>query len=272
MTCLRIRRCVFRVLLALGIFHAIPLHAAPRFAAPVRYDFNQQMTSVTLQAGLIKNDSKENATGSLKVQLWASSEPYSSGTIHGHLLATTGTIEGLGPGQYYENFRRTVTYDPPPTRASYYLTFVLLEYKNGAYVIVSHTDVPTAKSLGPLQLFTMEGPWRWQTSYEGGTVDMSVARISHRRTGTTGTLKLSVWLTDLPYRGGRLVGYEIGQVRKDPLKAGFVYTDVKNTAKFVPPPAGTYFATLVLSESDGENFNTVAYLSSSTPEKFGAPH
>ncbi|MFZ4780648.1 MAG: hypothetical protein ACOYM3_35285, partial [Terrimicrobiaceae bacterium] len=142
---------------------------------------------------------------------------------------------------------------------------------NANYVIVDHVNLPATKSLGPLQLFTMAGPWRWQTSYEGGTVDMSVARISHTRTGMTGSLKLSVWVTAQPYRGGQLVGYEIGQVRKDPLKAGFVYTDVKNVAKFVPPPAGTYYPTLVLAESDGNQFNTVAYLSSSTPAKFTAP-
>jgi len=260
-----------RVLFFLGFLISLSAQAAPRFAAPVRYDFNQQMTTVMLQCGMIKNDSRENATGSLKVQLWASSSPYNGGTIRGHLLGTTGKLEGLGPGQYYENLRRTVTYDPPPSRGSYYLTWLLLEYKNGAYVIVNNVKVPAAVTLGPLQLFTMEAPWRWQTSYEGGTVDMSVAKISHRRTGTTGTLKLSLWLTDLPYRGGRLVGYEIGQVRKDPLQAGYVYTNVKNTAKFVQPPAGTYYATLVLSESDGEQFNTVAYLSSSSPATFGAP-
>lgn len=260
-----------RLLLVLGFVSTLTAHAAPRFTAPVRYDFNQQMTTVTLQAGMIKNDSRENATGSLKVQLWACSSPYEGGTIHGQLIGTTGRLEALGPAQYFENLKQTVAYTPPSVRENYCLVFVLLEYKNGNYVIVDHVNLAATKSLGPLQLFTMEGPWRWQTSYEGGTVDMSVAKISHTRTGTTGSLKLSVWVTAQPYRGGRLVGYEIGQVRKDPLKAGFVYTDVKNTAKFVPPPAGTYYPTLVLSESDGNQFITVAYLSSSVPAKFTPP-
>lgn len=260
-----------RLLFAIGFFFALTAHAAPRFTGPVSYAFNQQMTAVTLQAGMIKNDSRENATGSLKVQLWASSSPYDGGTIRGHLLATTGRLEALGPGQFFENLKPTVAYTPPPVRDNYFLVFVLLEFKNGNYVIVDHVDLAATKSLGPLQLFTMEGPWRWQTSYEGGTVDMSVAKISHTRKGTTGTLKLSVWVTDQPYRGGRLVGYEIGQVRKDPLKAGFAYTDVKNVAKFVRPPEGNYYPTLVLSESDGKQFNTVAYLGSSAPAKFTSP-
>ena len=261
-----------RLLPVLVFFSVLTAQAAPRFTAPVRYDFNQQMTAVTLEAGMIKNDSRENATGSLKVQLWASSSPYEGGTIHGHLLGSTGRLDALGPGQYFENLKQTVPYAPPTVRENYCLVFVLLEYKNGNYVIVDHVNVVATKSLGPLQLFTMDAPWRWQSSYEGGTVDISVAKISHTRTGTTGTLKLSVWVTEEPYRGGRLVGYEIAQVRKDPLKAGFVYTDVKNVAKFVPPPPGTYYPTLVLSESDGKQFNTVAYLASSAPAKFAPPH
>ena len=247
------------------------VQASPRFAGPVRYDFNPQMTSVTLDAVLIKNDSHENASGTLKLQLWASAAPYIIGTISGHLLASTDKIDGLGPGQYYENFHRTVAYSPPTASGTYYLTFLLLEYKGGAYVIVNHVNIAAPKALGPLQLFSMEAPWRWQTSKEGGTIDISVAKISHRRTGATGTLKLSVWLTDQPYRGGRLVGYEIGQVRKDPLQVGYTYSNVQNTAKFTPPPAGTYYPTLVLSESDGSQFNTVAYLNSASPASFGPP-
>ena len=262
----------FRFLLVLGFLSVLTAHAAPRFTAPVRYEFNQQMTTVALHAGMIKNDSRENATGSLKVQLWASLSPYDGGTIHGNLLGTTGRLDALGAGQYFENLKQTVAYTPPSVRENYCLIFVLLEHKNGNYVIVDHVNMAATKSLGPLQLFSMEGPWRFQTSYEGGTVDMSVAKISHTRTGTTGTLRLSVWVTDQPYRGGRLAGYEIGQVQKDPLKAGFVYTDVKNVAKFVPPPPGTYYPTLVLSESDGKQFNTVAFLSSSAPAKFSPPH
>lgn len=259
---------MLRTLFLVCFLTALTAHAAPRLTGPVRYAFNNQMTTVTLEADMIKNDSKENATGSLKFQLWASSAPYAGGTIRGHLLATTDKITGLGPGQYYQNFKKTVAYDPPPAKGTYNITYVLLEYKSGGYVIVDHVNSSTLKTLGPLPLFSMEGPWRWQTSYEGGTVDLSVAKISHRRTGHTGSLKLSVWMTDSPYNGGKLVGYEIGQVRKDPLQPGYTYTDVKNTAKFVPPPAGNYYPVLVLSESDGDNFNVVAHITSTTPARF----
>jgi hypothetical protein len=126
-----------RLLLVLGFLSALTAHASPRFTAPVRYDFNQPMTTVTLQAGMIKNDSRENVTGSLKGQLWAGSLPYEGGTIHGHLIATTGRLEALGPAQYFENLKQTVARTPPSVRENYCLVFVLLEYKNGNYVIVA---------------------------------------------------------------------------------------------------------------------------------------
>ncbi len=242
--------------------------AAPKFTAPVRYDFTNDMSSLTLRANMITNPSKENATGSLKLQLWATSSPYAGGAIRGHLIATTQKIEGLGPGQYYENLKRTVPYDPPPSAGNYYLTFALMEYSSGAYRIVSHVNMSSQKQLAPRALFQMSGPWKWQTSIEGGTVELSVAKISHTRRGKTGTLKLSLWLTDEPYRGGRLVGYEIAQARKDPLAPGYQYNNVKNVAKFVPPPSGSYYPTLVLSESDGKKFQVVAYLTSTTPASF----
>jgi hypothetical protein len=246
------------------------LHAAPRFAGPVRYDFVNQQAQVALSAALIQNNSEENATGTLQLQLWATAEPYTSGTIRGTLLGSA-KLEGLAAGQYYKDYRKTVAYSPPKARASYFVTMALLEYREGQYVIVHHVNFDAKASLGPLPLFTMEGPWRYQASNEGGTVEMQVAKISHRRTGNTGSLKLAVWLTKAPYRGGQLHGWEIGQVRKDPLKPGFVYNDVKNVAKYVRPPAGDYYGSLVLFESDGQEFKVMAWLTTSEAAHFSAP-
>jgi len=262
------RLCVvLAILLQIIPFSA---HASP-VLGQVRYEFVNNGASLSLGADLIKNSSKENATGSLKLQLWATAAPYTGGTIKGYLLGGTDTIKGLGPGQYYENLRRVVSYVPPPVAGTYNIVFLLLEYRSGAYVIVSHVNMTNRKALAPLPLFSLTGPWRWQSSYEGGTVEIDVAKISHRRTGNTGTLKLAVWLTKAPYSGGTLSGYEIGEVRKDPLKPGFYYENVKNVARFVPPPAGSYYASLVLSEwSDGQ-YRVVAHLSSSTATQFNAP-
>lgn len=256
-----------RILTALLL--AGTLHAAPRLAGPVRYDFASNQTQVVLSADLIQNNSKENTTGTLQLQLWATAAPYAGGTIRGTLLGSA-KLTNLGPGQYYKNYRKTVPYSAPKARGSYCMTMTLLEYRDGKYVIAHHVNFDTKASLGPLPLFTMEGPWRYQASTEGGTVEIEVAKISHRRTGHTGSLKLAVWLTAAPYRGGKLSGYEIGQVRKDPLQAGYEYKAVKNVAKYSRPPAGDYYSTLVLSESDGERFGTVAWLTAPGRTHVGA--
>ena len=60
--------------------------AAPKFYGSARYQFSNQNTTVTFGCGGVKNDSSENATGTIKVQLWALAAPYSSGTISGKLL------------------------------------------------------------------------------------------------------------------------------------------------------------------------------------------
>lgn len=261
-----------RVLCLLGLWGIFlgAGQAAPRLGK-VSYQFSEDLSTITLSAENVRNDSKENTTGTLKLQLWACAGPYEGGRIQGSLIATSGKIDGMGPGQYYETLRRVAPYTPPGSAGTYSLTFVLLEYRGGEYVIADSVNMPTRKALAPLPLFELAGPWKWQTSYEGGTVEMSVAKISHRRNGATGTLRLAVWLTDEPYEGGRLRGYEIGWVRKDALQKGFVFNNVKNTGKFIPPPAGNYYASLVLSEFRDGEYVVVDHLSSRTLSHFNAP-
>ncbi|MFK7911975.1 MAG: hypothetical protein AB8F34_15445 [Akkermansiaceae bacterium] len=244
--------------------------AKPSFTSPVSYQFLNGQQRVIINAGNIKNLSSENATGSMKLQLWATQAKYQGGTLRGHQIASTGRINGLNPNNLYRNYATTLT-ARPPKYGTYNLVLALLEYRSGNYVIIDSVNMPKRVTLGKKpKLFDMRGPWSWRASYEGGTVKMNVAKISHTRRGLTGTLKLSVWLTKSPYRGGSLRGYEIGQVRKGQLKAGFVFNNVRNTAKFKPPPAGTYYASLVLSESNGQNFSVVSYLTDRKPVRLGS--
>lgn len=149
--------------------------AAPRLGK-VSYQFSEDLSTVTLSSENVRNDSKENATGTLKLQLWACTGPYEGGRIRGSLIATSGNIEGMGAGQYYENLRRVVPYKPPASAGTYHMVFVLLEYRGGEFVIADSVNMTNLKALAPLPLFELAGPWKWQTSYEGGTVDMSVPR------------------------------------------------------------------------------------------------
>ncbi len=243
------------------------LSAGVKITGSIRYQFGGQNATVSFGCDGIANNSKENATGTLMVKLWALDAPHRGGGISGVGLGSY-KLEGLNPGRAYTKLSKTVTSSLPQRKKAYYLCLTVLEFKGGGYVISDYRNFDGSVVLGPLPLFTMTGPWRWQTSTEGGTVDVEVAKISHNRPNGTGTLRLEVWATSKPYTGGGISGFQLGVVKKDPLRTGYSYTNLKNTAKYNKPPPGRYYVSILLSEfSDGE-FRAMAHLGSSTAVEF----
>lgn len=243
------------------------LLASPKFYGSAKYQFSNSNTMVTFGCGGINNPSKENATGTIIVKLWALSAPYAGGTLSGKALGEY-KLEGLNPGAYYSPVTKTIKASLPPAKKHYYICLTVLEYTGSGYKITDYRNFDNTALLGPVDLFSLKGPWSWKSSTEGGTLDMTVAKISHTRTGNTGSLKLSVWATKSPYKGGTLSGYQLGVVTKAALKPGYSYTDVKNTSKYKAPPAGGYHITLILSEYDGNEYVIRDYIPASTTYTF----
>ena len=241
--------------------------AGAKITGGSKYQFGKQNATVTLSCGAISNTSKENATGTLKVQLRALDTPHTGGSIGGCVLAEY-KLDGLNPGSVYNSPSKVLNTTLPKVKKAYFLCFTVLEYKNGQYVLDDFQNFTNTLVLGPLPLFSMSGPWSWKTSPEGGTIDITVAKISHTRTSPTGSLSLEVWASTQPYTGGRIQGFKLGEVKKDPLKAGFVYSDVKNTAKYKAPPPGTYFVTLLLCEFNDGSYKIETYLASGAASMF----
>jgi len=125
--------------------------------------------------------------------------------------------------------------------------------------------------LGPLPLFELSSAWNWQSSYEGGTIDLSVAKISHRRNSKTGSLRLALWAFPQPYNGAKQNGYELGHVDKAALEKGYTYSNVQHVLKFTPPPNGSYYVVLFLLEFENNAYKEVAYLNSSGVKAFKKP-
>lgn len=242
------------------------LKASPKFYGSARYQFSNSNTMVTFGCGGISNPSKENATGSIIVKLWALSVPYAGGGISGKVLGEY-KLGGLNPGAYYSPVSKTLRASLPSVRKHYYLCLTVLEYTSSGYAITDYRNFSNSALLGPVDLFSLVGPWSWKASDEGGTLEIGVAKISHTRNGNTGSLKLSVWATSEPFRPG-ITGYQLGLVNKAGLKPGYSYSSIKNIAKYKAPPPGTYHITLVLSEFSGTDYRVVDSIPSSKLSTF----
>jgi hypothetical protein len=224
-------------------------------------------TSVTIGCDRIANTSRENATGTLQLRLWAIDRPYQGGGIQGEILASA-RFEGLNPGNVYTNPSRTLDVTLPPTKRAYTLCLTLMEFSGGDYVIADYRNFSGTTVLGPVDLFSLSGPWSWQSSTEGGTIELEVGKIAHTRPGGTGSLRLALWATKQPYQGGGIKGFMIGSVQKDALKAGYTYNNLKNTLKYIKPPAGSYYVNLVLTEFNGSEYVIVDSIAGTKLVKF----
>jgi len=246
-------------------------HAGAKFSGDTGFSVVNQGTSVSIKADAITNSSKENATGTLIVRLMALDAPYAGKSTEGKLLASY-TLEGLNPGRQYSPFAKVLPYNTPSVKKRFHVCLMLMEFRGDGYVIADYRNMPETHVLGPAKLFSLTGPFRWKASLEGGTIEIEIGKISHHRTGTTGGLKLTVWATEEPFKGGTIKGHELGSVTKAPLKSGNNYPDVKNTAKYTPPPDGTYFITITLSEyGSDETYSIVDFHTMSEPWTFKKP-
>lgn len=243
------------------------LHAAIKIKGSVRYQFASGNKSVSFGADRIENDSTSVSTGTLMVQLWALNAPHNGGTLSGKVVASY-KLDPLLPGNGYPKVNKTVSTTMPGTKKSYHMCLVVAEYRSSGYVTADYRNFSSPAVLGPLPLFTLAGPWKWQTHVQEGTIDISVGKISHNRNGSTGSLKLSAWATSGPYRGGNLQGYQLGLINKAALKQGYSYPSVQGTTKYTAPPPGNYYVSIILSEYSGDSYKVVGWLTGGSPSAF----
>lgn len=241
--------------------------ASPLLEGRTRFQFGPDNATVEFGADAIVNGRERGTTGTIKVQLWALRAPYAENGLRGHLLAGF-QLEGLHAGNEFRPARRNLAVTLPPRAGSYVIALVVSEFQGAGYVITDYRNFDNPVTLGPAQLFRMRGPWRWQSDPNNGSVDLWVDQISHTRTGNTGTLRLSLWATREPYRGGRLFGHEIGRSEKRALRSGFVYNDIYDRVAYAPPPPGEYYVGLFLTEFDGREYVIRAHLPSNEPTYF----
>ncbi len=95
-------------------------------------------SSVNLYVEQVRNVCNLGTSGSLRLDLWATTTPYAGGTITGYRFGST-VLNPLTGGYAYNNIDRTLTYTKPPD-GTYYVTLTLAEYHNGNYLSIDYLN------------------------------------------------------------------------------------------------------------------------------------
>lgn len=231
-------------------------------------------TSIDLSAGKVANKSSSGTSGTVRLRVWATSSPYSGGTISGYVLGTR-TLGTLSAGYSYNNVSGYVTYSAPPD-GTYYTTMTAEEYTGSGYVIRDYLTFTGTSVFGSGGGgggggggdLAIEGTGSWKIS--GSSIIIGADKVSNNRSGgSSGSLRLQVWATSYPYSGGSMSGYVIGTYSLGTLSGGYYYSNLSGTVSFKAPPAGTYYTTLTLEEYDGGSYSIVDYIAFSGTSVFG---
>lgn len=109
-------------------------------------------STVVLSANQISNESSTETSGTLRLELWAFSSPYSGSAQQGYLLAQY-TLQPLKPNYYYPALSETVAYTAPPDGTWSY-ALLLTEYTGAStddgYSVDNYADFSGTVQIGPV--------------------------------------------------------------------------------------------------------------------------
>jgi hypothetical protein len=90
--------------------------------------------TVQIDVAQLQNDSSTYTTGTLRLELWLTTTPYTGGSINGYRVATyqiSGSSNGtLGPSQYFSNISATVPLTGLPASGSYDVALLVTEFSD----------------------------------------------------------------------------------------------------------------------------------------------
>jgi Repeat of unknown function (DUF5648) len=132
------------------------LWTAPVAAADIRFANNNVQAiisggTVVLFATGIQNNSNR-ATGTLRMELWAASQPFPGGSVLGDFKVAQFQLGVLQGGQHYESVRSpSLQLGAPPDGVWYYIMF-LTEFTggtvNGGFSLVDWANLPGTVTVG----------------------------------------------------------------------------------------------------------------------------
>ena len=231
----------------------------------VSYQISEDERTVVLKADKLSNLTSGGYSGTIRLELWAFSFPF-SGSGSGYKLASY-QLGQLNGGSYFYNISSgSIAFTRPPP-GTWYFSVMAREYTGGGSDGFTTRDFLTFST--PIRVaggsyqgdMAISGWTEWQV-YNNGTVQLYAEKLKNIcALGTSGTLRLDLWATSTKYSGGSIYGYMFASKTLDPLPAQYSFNNVNLTLPYAKPPDGFYYITLTLSEYNNGQFKIVDYVS-----------
>ncbi|WP_143085112.1 hypothetical protein [Pseudoalteromonas denitrificans] len=232
------------------------------------FSYQINANTVSLSVDEIANNRSGGKSGTLSIELWATTAAYTGGEITGYKLAdyTYGQLTG---GQYVTNINSGAISLSTPPAGTYHISMIVEEYNNG---IVDYGTFDETRTFGENDGggtgsgIDLSGKYSYDIN--NSSITLNADKISNNRTsGVSGTLSIELWASTSVYSGGKINGYKVADHRLGELKAGAAYANISSgTVAFSEPPAGTYYITMLVTE---HNNGIVDYGTFSETRTFG---
>ena len=98
------------------------------------WGYSYRGNEVCIYGDKLANNNTGGHSGTLKLALYATRRPYKGGSIYGYCLAETKMSSTLSGGEYFYNIRKETSFSYP-SKGTYCLTLLLLEYNNGYKIV-----------------------------------------------------------------------------------------------------------------------------------------
>jgi hypothetical protein len=249
-------------------------------------DFSTQQ--VVLTADKVDNTGN-SSTGTLRLELWALAAPYSGGTVTGTRMASVDVpcgSQGTLPAHTSCTSLSLPTTFTAPSPGTYYVAmfltedlsscngFCMVDWGNFNQTLVIQPD--GTASGGGIQLV---GIASILPNFTNNTIQLTVPEVLNSTSGTTGTLRLEIWLLSSPYSRGTVQnGYRIAmtplpQGCPSALSPGASCSNIGFNALPMSnlPAAGSYDATLFVTQYDSQNCTASDHYCIATAINFNNP-
>ncbi len=112
-------------------------------------------------------------------------------------------------------------------------------------------------------------------AYVGNSAVLTADQVANfDSSGFSGTLRIELWAVTSPYSGVNTFGYNLASYTLGQLTAGFAFNNINSgTILFLPPPDGTWWLVMVLTEYDAGpvdgGYSVRSWVNFSSPVVFG---